>query len=39
MPETCAYRQRFELEHFLRFDKQRLLMTAHSIPDVQHEEN
>ncbi len=34
-----AYRQRFDLEHFLRFGKQRLLMTAHSTPDVQHEEN
>jgi len=34
-----AYRQRFDLEHFLRFGKQRLLMTAYSTPDVQHEEN
>jgi len=34
-----AYRQRFDLEHFLRFGKQRLLMTAYSTPEVQHEEN
>ncbi len=34
-----AYRQRFDIEHFLRFGKQRLLMTAFQTPDVQHEEN
>ena len=34
-----AYRQRFDLEHFLRFGKQRLLMTSFQTPDVQHEEN
>ena len=34
-----AYRQRFDLEHFLPFGKQRLLMTAYQTPDVQHEEN
>lgn len=34
-----TYRQRFDLEHFFRFGKQRLLMTAYSTPDVQHEEN
>lgn len=34
-----AYRQRFDLEHFLRFGKQRLLMTAFQTPDIQHEQN
>lgn len=34
-----SYRQRFDLEHFFRFGKQRLLMTAYQTPDEQHEEN
>lgn len=34
-----AYGQRFDLEHFFRFGKQRLLLTAYQTPDVQHEEN
>jgi hypothetical protein len=34
-----AYQQRFDEEHFLRFAKQRLLMTAYATPDVEHEEN
>lgn len=34
-----AYQQRFDLEHFLRFGKQRLLMSAFQTPNVQHEEN
>jgi len=34
-----SYRQRFDLEHFFRFGKQRLLMTADQTPDEQHEEN
>lgn len=34
-----AYRQRYDLEHFFRFGKQRLLMTAYQTPDVEHEEN
>jgi hypothetical protein len=34
-----AYTQRFDEEHYLRFGKQRLLMTAFETPDVVHEEN
>ena len=34
-----AYRQRYDLEHFLRFGKQKLLMTAFQTPEVEHEEN
>lgn len=34
-----AYRQRFDLEHLLRFGKQRLLMRAFQTPEAQHEEN
>lgn len=34
-----AYRQRFDLEHMLRFGKQRLLMSAFQTPEVEHEQN
>ena len=34
-----SYRQRFDMEHFLRFGKQRLLMTQFQTPEVKHEEN
>ena len=34
-----AYRQRYDLEHFFRFGKQRLLMASYQTPDVEHEEN
>lgn len=34
-----AYTQRYDLEHFFRFGKQRLLMTRYQTPDVEHEEN
>jgi len=34
-----AYRQRYDVEHFFRFGKQRLLMAAYQTPDVAHEEN
>ena len=34
-----AYRQRYDLEHFLRFGKQKLLMTAFQTPEVEREEN
>ncbi len=34
-----AYRQRYDLEHFFRFGKQRLLLTAYHTPVVQYEEN
>ena len=34
-----SYRQRFDIEHMLRFGKQRLLMTSFQTPEVGHEEN
>jgi hypothetical protein len=34
-----AYTQRFDEEHYFRFDKQRMLMTAFETPDVRREEN
>ncbi len=34
-----AYRQRYDLEHFLRFGKQKLLMSAFQTPELEHEEN
>ena len=34
-----AYRQRYDVEHFFRFGKQRLLMSAYQTPEVVHEEN
>jgi hypothetical protein len=34
-----AYRQRYDLEHYFRFGKQRLLMATYQTPDVEHEEN
>ena len=34
-----VYCQRYDLEHFLRFSKQKLLMSAFQTPDVEHEEN
>jgi len=34
-----VYRQRFDLEHFFRFGKQRLLMDAYQTPQTEHEEN
>jgi len=34
-----AYGQRYNLEHLFRFGKQKLLMTAYSTPEVEHEEN
>jgi hypothetical protein len=34
-----AYHQRYDVEHFFRFGKQRLLTTAYQTPDVEHEEN
>jgi hypothetical protein len=34
-----SFRQRFDIEHMLRFSKQRLLMTQFQTPDVKHEEN
>jgi hypothetical protein len=34
-----AYRQRYDIEHFFRFGKQRLLLDKYQTPDVEHEEN
>lgn len=34
-----AYRQRFDLEHFFRFGKHRLLLNSYQTPDVCHEQN
>jgi hypothetical protein len=34
-----AYGQRYDLEHYFRFGKQRLLLAAYQTPDVAHEEN
>ncbi len=34
-----AYRQRYDLEHFLRFGKQKLLLNAFQTPELKHEEN
>ena len=34
-----AYRQRYNLEHFLRFGKQKMLISAFQTPEGKHEEN
>lgn len=34
-----AYGQRYDLEHFFRYGKQRLLMAAYQTPEVEREEN
>jgi hypothetical protein len=34
-----AYRQRYDLEHFFRFGKQRVLMDTYQTPDTTHEEH
>ena len=34
-----SYRQRYDLEHFFRFGKQRLLMNSFLTPDTEQEEN
>lgn len=34
-----AYRQRFDIEHFFRFSKNRLLLISYQTPEVEHEEN
>lgn len=34
-----AYKRRYDIEHFFRFGKRRLLMIAYQTPEVQHEEN
>jgi hypothetical protein len=34
-----AYRQRYDLEHYFRFGKQRLLLATYQTPEVEHEEN
>lgn len=35
----AAYGRRYDLEHYFRFGKQRLLLAAYQTPDVEHEEN
>jgi len=34
-----SYSQRYDMEHFFRFGKQRFLMTAYQTPEVEHEES
>jgi len=34
-----AYQQRYDMEHFFRFGKQRLLLAHYQTPEVRHEEN
>lgn len=34
-----AYTQRYDLEHFFRFSKKRLLPSKFQTPDFEHEEN
>nr|MBC8553938.1 hypothetical protein [Candidatus Brocadiales bacterium] len=34
-----SYRQRYDIEHYFRFGKQRLLMGSFQTPEVTHEEN
>ena len=34
-----AYRQRYDMEHFFRFGKTKLLMASYQTPIVEHEEN
>ena len=34
-----VYNQRYDVEHYFRFGKQRLLMAAYQTPEVEHEEN
>jgi hypothetical protein len=34
-----AYRQRYDIEHYFRFGKQKLLMDKYQTPDVRHEES
>ncbi len=34
-----AYRQRYDIEHFFRFGKNKLLMNSYQTPDVEHEQN
>ena len=36
---AISYLQRFDIEHFFRFAKQKLLLTSFQTPDVRHEEN
>jgi hypothetical protein len=34
-----AYRQRYDIEHFFRFGKNKLLLNSYQTPDVEHEQN
>jgi hypothetical protein len=33
-----AYRQRFDVEHYFRFNKKRLLLVSYQTPEIEHEE-
>lgn len=39
LDSQAAYNQRFDIEHFIRFGKQKLLWSGFQTPDLQHEEN
>lgn len=34
-----SYRTRYDIEHFFRFGKQKLLLDAYQTPEVRHEED
>jgi hypothetical protein len=36
---SLAYHQRYDMEHFFRFGKQRMLLTRYQTPEVEHEQN
>lgn len=36
---ASSYLQRYDIEHYFRFAKQKLLLTSFQTPDVRHEEN
>ena len=36
---ASAYQQRYDMEHFFRFGKQRMLLTHYQTPEVGHEQN
>jgi len=36
---SSAYQQRYDMEHFFRFGKQRMLLSRYQTPEVEHEQN
>ncbi len=36
---SSAYQQRYDMEHFFPFGKQRMLLTRYQTPEVRHEQN